>query len=188
MDLQSILALRPADADATTLREAIRKAEVLQNDLAQRAARLEEARANLLLTAEEDELLAAEREADQARLAADRLEALLPLLREDLQAAAVKEEVESAVSSLQAEAAEAHQSIAHLEAWSRDFERIQVLIGKGLQLQDRAERMLRSFLAHVDAAYRSQAMRDAGPLAIAEPRMPSLLPRQQFPTWSCSDE
>ena len=76
MKLDEILALHPKYADGAMLREAIAKAEGIRTGL---------------LTMDDKAILRAEEDAAKARLAADRIAALLPDMRADLHQAEGRE-------------------------------------------------------------------------------------------------
>jgi hypothetical protein len=131
MKLEEVLALHPKRADAAMLRDAIAKAEGLRTDLLTRAGALGKTRAEGLLTLDEKAMLRAEEDAAKARLAADRIAALLPDMRTDLYQAEGRE----ALAELQAEAEDVAKAISALEAWQRDeLPKIPPLLTVGFQL------------------------------------------------------
>ncbi|MFT8247260.1 hypothetical protein [Roseomonas sp. BN140053] len=147
MKLDEILALHPVGANAATLRTAIAQAEATRSDLLARAAELDRTRERGLLTQEEKAILKAEADAASARLAANRIVALLPRMQADLHGATGRE----TLAVLRAEAAEV-MAVLNEEGMSELF------------LSLRA-----TFRANVAAAYLRQDVRDAGPLGIEEP-------------------
>lgn len=180
MKLEEVLALHPKRAGAAMLREAIAKAEGLRVDLLARAATLERTRSEGLLTLDEKAMLRAEEDAAKARLAADRIAALLPDMRADLYQAEGRE----ALTALRAEAEGVAEAISALEAWQRDeFPKIPPLLTAGFRLEDAAMTARQRLVDNIAAAYARQAVRDMGPLDIALPPLPDRRPRASFPGW-----
>ncbi len=164
MKLEDVLALRPAGATAAELVTAIDHAEELARGFARRAAELDRTRAASLLTAEDKAIAKAEQEASTARLAADRIEALLPLMRADLAAAEGRETREA----LRAEVPALVEAMAALQRWQVEtYPLIAETIREGFRYQDAAMGGLRDWMARVDGAYARQEVRDAGPLDVS---------------------
>lgn len=180
MKLEEVLALHPKRADAAMLREAIAKAEGLRVDLLTRAATLERTRSEGLLTLDEKAMLRAEEDAAKARLAADRIAALLPDMRADLYQAEGRE----ALAALQAQVPAVVAAIEALEAWKRDdFPKIPPIVRVGFDLEDAAISARQHLLDNIAAAYGRQEVRDQGALDIIVPPLPDGRPRSLFFGW-----
>jgi hypothetical protein len=178
--LAQVLALRPASGDAATFRAAVGQAEAMQAAMIARATALDASRDAGLLSAETAEILALDQQVTQARLAADRLEALLPLLRDDLADA----EGRAVLAELRRETADANAATAALEAWqAKDMRRIAEIMAVGFDLEGRAVAAHAALMARADAAYRLQAVRDGGPIGIDLTPLPASRPRAAFPGW-----
>lgn len=180
MDLNDILSLRPDRGDSTTLRAAITRAELLRRDFSIQAADLARTRAQLLLTADDKTLAKAEQDAAAANLAVERIDALLPLMRDDL----AKAEGAEALAALRAGAETVQQKVAALEAWQeKQLPKITAMMGEGFRLQDEAKAERDAYLERVRDAYSRPEVRNAGQLGVTVPPMPDGLPRGQFPNW-----
>jgi hypothetical protein len=182
LDLAAVLALRPAtEADAATIRTAIAHAEAA---LTAAHLRTEELQRQLdgaaPLATSDDELEAIERDLRQAKRTAGRIEALLAGMRADL----AKVEAAETLETLRAEAVVTAKAVADLNAWlAGPFEDIRRMLAQGFVLETAAVSAHRAFLARVEAAYRSAAVRAAGPLGEELPDLPGTLPRTVFPNW-----
>lgn len=181
MRLNDVLALRPPqDADAADLLDAIRTAEETAKRLRAEAATANTARSGLLLTADDKALAAAEAARASAQLAAERVEAMLPGMRQDLAAAQGRE----TVADLQAEHAALVASVAELRRWqAEDYPQIMALIAKGFRAHDAAYAAHAGFVRNVKDAYERPEVRDAGPLGVELPQLDGVLPRQVFFNW-----
>lgn len=182
MNLQDVLALRPdRGSDGSTIRAAIARAEKLRDDQLVRCRQLAEERAGSLLIADDKALLKGDQEAAAAKLTADRLDALLPAMREDLAGA----EGRDALTALRADAAEVSGSITALQAWLKDeLPQIWASIARGFELEDEAVARNTQFLAAVRAAYERPEVRQAGALGIETPDLPAERPRATFMKWA----
>jgi hypothetical protein len=87
LTLAEVQALRPPASDAASIRAAIARAEAAQDAALDRAEAIERHMAAALLTASDEAMEVAEREASLAKRGADRLGALLEELRISLAAA-----------------------------------------------------------------------------------------------------
>ncbi len=121
MKFLDILALRPAGDDTVSIRAAIERAEIVRNDTITRAGELERAMTRSLLTATDAEMEVAEREAAEAKRAADRLEALLAEMRAALVLAEQRElQADEAARRRAALAADAD----FVAAWRKGYPKI----------------------------------------------------------------
>ena len=184
MTLEEIHALHPKGADAATLRSAITHAEELRASLLQQASALEQTRQAGLLTLEAHAILQAEQKAAEARLDADRIEALIPAMEQDWRTVAANE----TLADLRQAVGPVIAATAALEGWKKDLATIRKLIGKGLKLHDAAQAARQNYLRQVDDAYRRPEVMAAGPLGVTVPAMPDTLPRQLFPNWELTEE
>lgn len=184
MTLEEIHALHPKGADAATLRSAITHAEELRASLLQQTSELEQTRQAGLLTLEAHAILQAEQKAAEARLDADRIEALIPAMEQDWRTVAANE----TLADLRQAVGPVIAATAALEAWKKDLATIRKLIGKGLKLHDAAQAARQSYLRQVDDAYRRPEVMAAGSLDVTLPPMPADLPRKIFPTWELTEE
>ena len=182
MKLEAILALcRPADASTTELAAAVRNAEASRRELLAQAEAADLARRDVL--ADDRTLAAAEKDGAASRLAAERIAAVLTVLRTDLDQAKARD----ARAELLKEYSEVEQKIANLRRWqNEDLPEIKRLIGVGLQVQDAAAMALEAFKSNVASAYELEAMRDGGELGVKLSSWGPELPRLTFPTWSLS--
>ena len=177
MRLNDVLALRPPqDADAADLLDAIRTAEGTAKRLRAEAATANTARSGLLLTADDKALAVAEAARASAQLAAERVEAMLPGMRQDLAAAQGRE----TVADLQAEHAALVASVAEVRRWqAEDLPQIPARFAA----HDAAAAAHAAFVRNVKDAYERPEVRDAGPLGVELPQLDGVLPRQAFPNW-----
>lgn len=181
MTLNDILALRPAAGDAAAIRAAIAKAEALRAEHAALVAELERARPGKLLSADDKAITKADQEAAAARLVVERLDALMPLLLEDLAAAEGRE----TVALLRTEAEATARDIQALQAWQdNELPKVWEIIGRGFALEDAAVEANNRLIARVKAAYERQEVRDAGPLNVEVPAIPAARPRATFHAWA----
>lgn len=161
MTLAEVLALHPGkDADAATLVTAVATAQAKRKELLETAIEAERVRAGGLLTVDDKKLQAAERDASQARLAADRIGELLPTLRSDLgkaQGAETVAELRAMVPAI------VETTAASAKWWAEDFPRMGVAALNGLNAYNAAREARTAFLAKVEEAFRSQDVRSAAP-------------------------
>jgi hypothetical protein len=180
MTLEEILALRPSSGDSNTIRAALAKAELTRNDLGIQAGALQAARNKGLLVVSDEELLQAEKDAAAARLAMERIEAIIPLIREDL----AKAEAEETLTSLREGVTDVQAKVAALEAWQKNqFPKLTAIMAEGFRLQDEAKTARDAYLERVRGEYSRPEIRAAGELGVSIPQMPGNLPREQFPNW-----
>ncbi len=182
MKLDEVLALRPPEgSDSATVTTAIRHAETRRAELLATAATADQVIKDGLLVADDRALARAEQGASLARRAAERIDALLPRLRLDLEAALAREKM----AALHAHAAEVVDLMASMARWQ--VERLPAAveaIREGLRLHDILYARHNALPAAVDAAYRDPAVRELGtftPNLVAKgaPDM-SRLPRSLF--------
>ncbi|MGI4798497.1 MAG: hypothetical protein ACRYG8_31530 [Janthinobacterium lividum] len=161
MTLAEVLALHPGQgADAATLAAALAAAQAKREELLNIAAEAEQVRAGGLLTVDDKKLQAAERDAGQARLAADRIGELLLTLRSDLgkaQGAQTVAELRAMVPAI------VETTAASAKWWAEEFPKMQVAAFDGLNAYNAAREVRAAFLAKVEAAFRSQDVRSAAP-------------------------
>jgi hypothetical protein len=175
--LDEVLALRPANGDAATFRAAIDRAEAHRARLLTEADRSEDIAVGGLLSVDDKTLQRAAAEAAQARLAAARIDALLPMIRQDHEAAAAQE----TVAGLRAKAQELTKSAAHLQAWQdQQFPEIQKLLTAGIMLEGATKIMRLDLEAAIDEAYLNQAVRDIGRLNVTFPEVQKRSPFRIF--------
>ena len=181
MKLTEILDLHPgAEADSAALGRALAVALAKRDELLGEVAAAEQERRAGLLTADEKALTAIEKTASTARLAVDRVEAILPQLRADLVVAQGRE----TVTELQAEAAKVDGLIGNVERWQQeDFPRVAELIGAGLHAEREAIDAYGALLGRIDVEFASQAVRDAAPAGVQVKAPGGHRPSHLFPTW-----
>lgn len=188
MTLTEVLELHPGEgADAATLSEALAAAEAKRDQLQEQAQQAERVRSEGLLQADDRSLQAAEREAAQARLAADRIAALLVQLQADHAAAQDRERAargQDTLAALRAEHAAVEDALDALRRWqTEDFPKLAEMIGTGFRLHDAAHAATGRFENNVQAAYQREEVREAGPLGVHLPELSAPLPRRVFPGW-----
>lgn len=161
MKLDEILALHPGKgADAATLVAAVATAQAKRKELLATLAEAERVRAGPLLATDDKKLQAAERAASDARLAADRIGELLPMLQADLGRAQGAETIAdlrammSGVTELDA---------AVMDWWAKEFPKMIPIAAAGMQAFNVARDAREDFLAKVESAFRSQDVRNAAP-------------------------
>ena len=171
MTLNEILELHPKGGDAATLRAAIGRALTTRNALLAQAADLDRARAAGLLSLDTKALMKIEDDAAQARLAADRIEALLPTIEAELSAT----EGAETLASLRTEAERVNSTIAAVAAWHTEaFPILVAAMTKGLALETATRTACRSFQDRVAHEYRRREVREAGPLGVEVSPQPEL--------------
>ncbi|MBP0446712.1 hypothetical protein J8J14_18200 [Roseomonas sp. SSH11] len=180
MTLEDILALRPSSGDSNTYRTALAKADLARKDLAVKAGELDRVRARGLLNVDDTTLLKAEQDAAAARLAVERIDALLPMIRDDL----AKAEGAETLTELRAGAGAVQKAVAALETWQRtQFPKLTAIMAEGFRLEDEAKAERDAYLERVRGEYARPEVREAGPLGVEVPPMPGDLPRKYFPQW-----
>ncbi|MDB5414117.1 MAG: hypothetical protein JWR10_2452 [Rubritepida sp.] len=181
MKLEDILALRPTTGTSADFHEAIRRAEVLRQELTARAAELDKTRADGLLTIDDKTILKAEQEAAASRLAVDRITALLPSIREDEAKAAGAE----TLAELRAEVAGVTATVNAFAEWqATEWPNIPRLVGEGRRLESAARDARSRFLAKAASIYSRQEVRDAGPLDVEIPDLTTPSPISLFAHWN----
>ena len=136
MKLTEILELHPgADTGSAVLSLALTAALTKRDGLLAEAATADQERRTGLLTLDEKALAGIEKTAATARLAADRIDAILPQLRADLSAARGTE----TVAELRSLARTVEQSVAKMQEWqTQSYSQIAQLIGAGLHAEHEA--------------------------------------------------
>jgi len=181
--LDEVLALRPPEgSDSATVIAALRHAETRRTELLATAAMADQVLSDGLLSADDKAMQRAEQDATVARRAAERIDALLPRLRLDLEAALAREKM----ATLHAHAAEVTNLMADMARWQAEkLPAAVAAIREGLRLNDALYARHSSLPAAVEAAYRDLAVRELGQFtpdltAKAVPDM-ARLPRNLFP-------
>ncbi len=183
MKLDEVLALRPPEsADAATITAAINAATSRQAELLAAAATCDQVKADGLLSADDKAMQRAEQDATIARRAADRIDALLPRLRLDLEEALAREKM----AALHAHADEVTDLMADMARWQAEkLPAALDAIREGLGLHDALYARHNSLPAAVEAAYRDPAVRELGQFVpnLAAKGAPDMarLPRNLFP-------
>ncbi|MBN8902638.1 MAG: hypothetical protein BGO51_06470 [Rhodospirillales bacterium 69-11] len=179
MTLAQVLALRPTEGGAATYQRALADAEARRAELLAEAEQAEHERQAGLLHLDDKQLSKLEEAAAGARRMAARVEALLPLIHDDMAKAAARE----TVAELEAGAPEVAAAIAALNRWvaTRPAE-IQALMREGVDLQNSAIAAFARYQDQVDEAYRNPAVRALGPLNIDLGQMPvrAMLPNNLY--------
>lgn len=188
MTLTEVLELHPGEgADTATLSEALAAAEAKRDELLQQAKAADGMRAEGMLAADDKALFAEERKGAQARLAAERIEALLAQLQADHAAARDREAAargQEEVAELRADAAEVDRLIAELEHWqAEEWPKVLKMIGAGLWAERRVAEAYAALLKKAGAAFQSQAVRDAAPEGLNVAQLPARRPSHDFPGW-----
>ena len=163
MKLDEVLALRPPEgSDSATVTAAIRHAETRRAELLAAAATADQVITDGLLSVDDRALARAEQEASLARRAAERIDALLPRLRLDLEEAVAR----GKMSTLHAHAAEVVDLMADMARWQAEkLPAAVAAIREGLRLNDALYARHSSLPAAVEAAYRDPAVRELGTFA-----------------------
>lgn len=180
MKLDDVLKLRPpAGADTATLAEAVRIAEAKRREMFTQAEQSNAVRQNVLM--DDRKLTTAEREAAEAELAVARIDAILPGLRDDLEAARGRE----VRAALLAKHSELQEKVDEVLRWQEeDYPEIARRIGLGLAAQDALRMAVDRFKANVMAAYEIEAVRNEGALGVLLPELADPLPRDLFREWN----
>lgn len=186
MTLAEVLALHPGDAaNAATLAAALAAAEAKRRELLVIATEAEQVRAAGLLTVDDKKLQQSERDASQARLAADRIEAILPKLRADLGAARGREVVEELRAMVPAIV---ETTAVSAKWWAEEFPKMRATALAGLNAYNAARDARAAFLGKVETAFRSQDVRSAAPNGLGVTLPPETnTPAPLFLFWSCKN-
>lgn len=184
MKLTEILELHPgADAGSAALGLALTAALAKRNELLAEVAAADQERRAVLLKPDEKALVAVERAAGAARLAADRIDAILPQIRADHAIARGQE----AVSELKTLAEGVEQRIATMTKWQTEaYPQIAKLIGSGLEAEAAAIEAYAEFAARVNDEFCRQEVRDAAPGGVTVTAPSGMRPSHLFPTWDRS--
>lgn len=182
MKLDAILALDPGPGQTSAAyAAAISFAATKRAEVAERLAEAEQVRRAHVLETDDKTMLQAERDASAARLAIDRLDAIVIQLRASMDDARGRE----IVTELQAEAAKVNGLIAKVEQWQeQDFPLISEMIGRGLHAEQEAIEAYGTLLARIDGAFASQSVRDAAPNGVLVKAPGGHRPSHLFPTWA----
>ncbi len=182
MKLSDILELHPgADAGSAALGLALTAAQTKRDELLAEAAAADGERTAGLLTADDKALVAIERTGQTARLAADRIDAMLPELRADLAVARGRE----TVAELNTLAETVEQRVAAMSKWQTEqYPELAKLIGAGLHAEAAAVDAYAEFAARVDSEFRRQEVRDAAPAGVHVDAPSGLRPSYLFQNWA----
>lgn len=181
MKLSDILELHPgADAGSGALGLALTAAQTKRDELLAEAAVADSERTAGLLTADDKALSTVEKTAQTARLAADRLGAMLPQLRADLAVARGRE----TVAELKTLAETVEQRIIAMTEWQTEtYPQLAQQIGAGLHAEAAAVDAYAEFAARVDSEFRRQEVRDAAPGGVTVTAPSGARPSHLFPNW-----
>lgn len=181
MKLSDILDLHPgAEAGSGALGLALAAASIRRDELLAEADAADQERRAGLLTLDEKALTAIEKTAGVARLAADRIEAMLPQLRADLAVARGRE----TVAELKTLAETVEQRIIAMTEWQTEtYPQLAKLIGAGLHAEAAAVDAYAEFAARVDSEFRRQEVRDAAPGGVNVSAPSGARPSHLFPNW-----
>ncbi len=182
MKLEAVLALDPGTgADTAAYATAIATAVAKRAEVAERLTEAELARSADVLTTDDKTLLQAERDASAARLAIDRIDAIVLQMRGSMDDARGRE----IVIELQADAAKLAGLIATVERWQeQDLPRIAELVGAGLHAEQEAIEAYGMLVTRIDTAFASQSVRDAAPAGVQVKAPGGHRPSFLFPTWA----
>ena len=160
LELDEILALRPPeDADSATIQAAISTASKKRTELLTMAATADQVRADGLLSASDKAMLKAEQDAAHARLAVERIDALLPRVRLDLEAAKARE----TMAALHTQADAVADAGAALAQWQADkLPAFWSPLREGFELHDKLTAEYAKLKAAVEAAYHDPNVRELG--------------------------
>ncbi len=181
MKLTEIIELHPgADAGSAALGLALTAALGKRDGLLTEAAAADQERWAGLLTLDEKALVAIEKTAGIARLAADRIDAILPQLRADLSAARGQE----TVTELRTLARTVEQRVAAMTTWQeQSYGQIAQLIGAGLHAEHEACAAYAEFVARAGTEFARQEVRDAAPDGVTVTPPSGARPSHIFPNW-----
>lgn len=181
MKQDDILALRPvAGMGSAELQANVASATTARAELLRRIRDAEALRSEHLLTADDKKLNAADRDAQQARLAVDRLDMVLPEIRTALLAAQGRETVDA----LRAEAASLDALAVAVTRWQvEDYPIVARMIATGLTAQKALMDGMAGFSARADLEYSRAEVRAVGPLDVQLPTPHGPEPRALFPNW-----
>jgi len=169
-----------ADAGSAALGLALSAALGKRDGLLAEAAAADQERRAGLLTLDEKALAGIEKTAGVARLAADRIDAILPQLRADLSAARGQE----TVAELRTLARAVEQSVAKIQEWQeQSYGQIAQLIGAGLHAEHEACAAYAEFVARVGTEFARQEVRDAAPDGVTVTPPSGMRPSHLFPNW-----
>ncbi len=183
MKLDEVLALRPAEgSDGITVTAAIRHAETRRAELLAAAATADQVITDGLLSADDRALARAEQDATLSRRAAERIDALLPRLRLDLEEAVAREKM----AALHGAAADLTATMAGMVEWQANkLPGIVAALREGFRLHDALQAQHAGLTASVQDAYRDPFVRELGQFMpdLTADGIPDLskLPRNLFP-------
>ena len=183
MNLAEVLALRPPEGSAaTTIAAAITTGTQKRAELLALAATADQVRADGLLSTDDKAMQRAENDASQARRAVERIDALLPRVRLDLEAAQAREKM----AALHAKADEITDLMVALARWQVEhLPTVLAALREGCTLHDKLAAGTNDLKASVEAAYRDPAVRELGQFTpdLTARGVPDMhrLPRNLFP-------
>jgi len=181
--LGQILALRPPESSTSaTVIAAIHHAETRRAELLAAAVAADRVQADGLLSADDRALARAEQDATLSRRAVERIDALLPRLRLDLEEAVAREKM----AALHGAAADLTATMAGMVEWQANkLPGIVAALREGFRLHDTLQAQHAGLTASVQDAYRDPFVRELGQFMpdLTAKGIPdfSKLPRSLFP-------
>jgi len=181
--LDEVLALRPPEGSTSaTVTTAIHHAESRRAELLAAAATADQVVKDGLLVADDRALARAEQDASLARRAAERIDALLPRLRLDLETAAAQE----TMAALHMRAATVTDLMGAMTSWqAQKLPMLAEVLRDGLVLHDALIAQHKGLTEAVQAAYLDPAVRELGHFTpdLTVKGVPDMtrLPRNLFP-------
>ena len=183
MTLNEVLALRPPEgSDTATINAAIGTATRKRAELLALAATADQVRADGLLSADDKSMQRAENDAAQARRAVERIDALMPRVHLDLEAAQARDKM----AALHVKADEITDLMGALSRWQAEhMPSLMAAIREGFALHDKLAAATSDLKASVETAYRDPFVRELGQFTpdLTAKGVPdtSRLPRNLFP-------
>ena len=183
MKLEEVLALRPPEGSTSaTITAAIRHAETRRAELLALAATADQVKADGLLSADDKAMQRAEQDAAHARRAVERIDALFPRVRLDLEEALAREKM----AALHAHADEVTDLMASMARWQAEkLPMLAEVLRDGLVLHDALIAQHKGLTDAVQAAYLDPAVRELGQFTpdLTVKGVPDMtrLPRNLFP-------
>ena len=183
MKLADIQALRPPEgADSDTIAASIELAVQYRQDAAEQQRAATAIRADVL-AGDDKALIAAQRDTEAARLAVERFDALLPLLRADYTAATGRE----TVAELRSKAEALHPMADELRRWQdEDYPKIAELIGVGLEAHHALMNATQALIVRTEAEYARPEVAAAGKIGVDFPNLAEPFPVSLFPNFELS--
>lgn len=183
MTLGEILALRPPEgADSSIIAAALRRAETRRAELLATAATADQVLSDGLLSADDKAFRGAEQDATLSRRAVERIDALLPRIRLDLESATARE----TMAALHVQAATVTDLMGAMASWQvKQLPMLAEALRDGLVLHDALIAQHKGLTDAVQAAYLDPAVRELGHFTpdLTARGVPDMarLPRNLFP-------